>query len=459
MGQTTHSFNTTYITLVATLGGLLFGYDTAVVSGAIGSVQVHFSLSDTAMGFAASCALLGCILGALIAGYICTRFGRKSSLLFAALLFFVSAVGSALPDVFSLFIFYRILGGIGVGIASMLSPMYIAEIAPSPIRGRLVSYNQLAIVFGILLIYFVNYYISLQGDSEWNTTWGWRWMFGSEAIPAALFFFLLLSVPKSPRWLIMKGRTEEARKVLEKISDSKESAQELKAIHSSLQKEKDQATVTFGNLFQKGIFRALLIGIGLSVLQQVTGINVFLYYAPEIFKKMGDGMDTALIQTIIVGAVNLLFTIIAIVTVDRFGRKPLMVIGSVGMSICMLSIGFAAYFQNTDGWLLIFILGYIAFFALSLGPVTWVLLAEIYPNRIRSIALSIAVAAQWTFNYIVSQTFPMMMGSETLNNMFHGAFPFWLYGIMCIVSMVFNWGIVPETKGKRLEEMDLLWKK
>ena len=444
----------TFITLVATLGGLLFGYDTAVISGAIGLLKHHFNLSALQVGWAASSALLGCVVGAALAGKMSNQFGRRISLMAAALLFLISAIGTALPESYTIFVFYRIIGGAGVGIASMLSPMYIAEIAPSNIRGRLVSYNQFAIIAGMLLVYFVNYYIALQGNDIWNVSLGWRWMFASESIPATLFFICLFFVPESPRWLISKNKKDQGFQVLKKINNSVDHAlAEVEQIQHSI-KHFQLSKVSWKVLLKPNAFKLLLIGIALSVFQQVTGINVFLYYAPEIFKQMGSATDAALLQTIIVGAVNLGFTIIAILTVDKFGRKPLMLIGAIGMGICIFSIGTAAYFQNTDTWLLVFILGYIACFAMSLGPVTWVLLSEIFPNSIRGMALSIAVAAQWLSNFLVSQTFPMMMDNKYLFNHFHGGFPFWIYAIMCVFCAVFVWKAVPETKGKSLEEMD-----
>ncbi|HAS42768.1 MAG TPA: D-xylose transporter XylE [Microscillaceae bacterium] len=439
-----------FITLVATLGGLLFGYDTAVISGAIGNLKQHFALSDAAMGWAASSALVGCIAGAVLAAFLSSSLGRKKSLLLAAVLFLISAIGTAFPANFTQFILFRIIGGIGVGLASMLSPMYIAEIAPAHKRGQLVSYNQFAIIFGMLLVYFVNYFIALQGNTTWNIATGWRWMFLSEAIPAGLFLLMLLLVPASPRWLMMKGRREEAKQVLLQMNSVDVTQQTLASIEASFQQKQG----TWQDLLKPGIRKLLVIGVFLSVFQQVTGINVFLYYAPEIFKSFGSGSNTALLQTILVGAVNLIFTIIAIFTVDKIGRKPLQMIGALGMAFCIGMIGFGAYAQNVGGWLLIFVLGYIASFALSWGPVTWVLLSEIFPNKIRSLALSVAVAAQWISNFAVSQTFPMIDGNPFLKNTFHGAFPFWLYGVMGVLATIFVYRFVPETKGKSLEELE-----
>jgi SP family xylose:H+ symportor-like MFS transporter len=445
------------ITLAATLGGLLFGYDTAVISGAIGSLRTYFELSSAQTGWAASSALVGCVIGAAVAGLIADRLGRKPGLLIAAFLFTVSAIGSAIPESFTTFIIYRIVGGVGVGIASMLSPMYIAEIAPEHLRGRLVSLNQFAIVFGMLVVYFVNYGISLQGDAVWNVNVGWRWMFGSETIPAALFFLLMIFAPRSPRWLMLAGQEQKANTVLSKIMNAQYAKKALAEIKESLHIDLNKPKV---KLLGKGFGWVLFIGIMLSVFQQITGINVILYYAPAIFEQLGGGTtDTALLQTIVVGAVNLIFTVVAILTVDRLGRKPLMIFGSLGMGICITAVGTTAYLQITDAWILIFMLGYIASFALSLGPVVWVLLSEIFPNSIRGKAMAIAVAAQWISNFAVSQTFPMMMDSPFLLDRFHGGFPFWLYGAMCVVTIIFVWKYVPETKGKRLEEMEELWRK
>lgn len=445
------------ITLAATLGGLLFGYDTAVISGAIGSLRAYFELTAAQTGWAASSALVGCVIGAAMAGWVADRFGRKPGLILAAILFTVSAIGSALPESFTTFIIYRIVGGVGVGIASMLSPMYIAEIAPEHLRGRLVSLNQFAIVFGMLVVYFVNYYIALQGDTSWNVQTGWRWMFGSETIPALLFFLLMLFAPRSPRWLMLVGMEKEASKVLSKIMNPTYAVKALADIKKSLHRDLNKPQV---KLIGQGFGWVVFIGIMLSVFQQITGINVILYYAPEIFSQLGGGnTDTALLQTIIVGAVNLVFTVVAILTVDKLGRKPLMIFGSLGMGICITAVGFAAFYENKDLWILYFMLGYIASFALSLGPVVWVLLSEIFPNQIRGKAMAVAVAAQWISNFAVSQTFPMMMDNPFLMDNFHGGFPFWVYGGMCVVTILFVWKYVPETKGKKLEDMEELWRK
>ncbi|MGO1192163.1 sugar porter family MFS transporter, partial [Vibrio casei] len=335
------------ITIAVALGGLLFGYDTAVISGAADSLQVYFELSPAELGFAASSALIGCVLGSIMAGNISEQYGRRTALIFSAILFFISAVGSAVPETlnwvtdstYSSFIFYRILGGVGVGIASMVSPMYIAEIAPPSKRGSLVSCNQFAIIFGMLIVYFVNYGIALLGNDDWLHTVGWRYMFASECLPAVLFFILLLGVPETPRWLAMKGRMTEARKLIASFNKRDDFDKQWKEIEDSLSNKGVAVSP-----FSKAMLPILILGIGLSVLQQITGINVFLYYAPTILKSFSSSStDIALLQTVLIGAVNLTFTVIAIYSVDKFGRKPLMMAGAAAMAVSMLAIGTAAY--------------------------------------------------------------------------------------------------------------------
>jgi len=452
-----HSAQSRYvllITCIAALGGLLFGYDTAVIAGAIGFLQTHFNLDPIMKGWAAACALLGCIIGVSFAGVFSDKVGRKMTLWLAGMLFLISAVGTAVPKDFIVFVLFRILGGVGVGIASMASPMYIAEITPAAIRGRMVSVNQFAIVSGMLIIYFVNYFISLQGDESWNITEGWRWMFASGAIPSALFILLLFFVPESPRWLVEAGQKGNARNILTRIGGDSFAGTELASIEETLCEEPG----ALSQLFRPGLRRTIVIGITLAVLQQVTGINVFLYYAPEIFKKFGSGSNAALIQTIVVGAVNLSFTIIAIRSVDRWGRRPLMIVGSLGMFVALIAMGLAAQFQAFSIWVLLFILTYIACFALSVGPVTWVILSEIFPTKIRGRALSIATFCLWSANFIVSQTFPMMDENEWLVTNFNHGFPFYIYAVFCVILLWVMWKIVPETKGRSLEEIERSWR-
>ncbi|WP_159951714.1 D-xylose transporter XylE [Polaribacter septentrionalilitoris] len=460
------------LTLVATLGGLLFGYDTGVISGTVGSLESFFvtpkGLSETAAsafkGFLVSSALIGCVIGGIFGGLISKKLGRKKGLILAAILFLISALGSAMPEMLiapigeldhtfsTIFIVYRVIGGIGVGLASMLSPLYIAEIAPANSRGRLVSFNQLAIVGGFMVVYFVNYFISRGGGSDaWLNEVGWRWMFASEVIPAGLFLGLLFFVPDTPRSLMLKNKPQQALDVLVKVNGEVEGKRILSEIKNSV-------VETSGKLLSYG-WTVIIIGILLSVFQQFVGINVVLYYAPEIFKSIDPDTDGALLLTIIVGIVNFLFTIIAVKTVDKKGRKPLMLIGALGMAVAMLALGFV-FFSGATGYLALgCMMLYVASFALSWGPVTWVLLSEIFPNKIRGKAMAIAVAAQWISNYLVSLTFPMMNDNSALTEQFNHGFAYWVYGAMSLLAMWFVWKYIPETKGKTLEEMENIWKK
>ena len=465
------------LTLIATLGGLLFGYDTAVINGAVGCLKSYFidprftdltnpiqaNTANSLLGFVVSSALIGCIFGGLIGGWVSSRIGRKRGLVIAAVLFLLSALGAAAPEFpfapighggpayMINFVIYRILGGIGVGLASMLSPMYIAEIAPPKVRGNLVAWNQFAIIFGMLVIYFVNFGISKTGSGDaWLNTIGWRYMFLSGTIPAALFLLLLL-VPETPRFLMMKGNESGARAVLSKLVTQEECEKELAEIRASFSAHHSGNLLSFGALL-------IFIGIALSVFQQFVGINVVLYYATDIFKGMGMTTNASLLQTIIVGAVNLVFTVVAILSVDRFGRKPLQIIGALVMAVSMISLG-ADFWLGGKGMIaLVCMLVYTAGFAVSWGPVTWVLLSEIFPNQIRGKAMAVAVAAQWIANYLVSWSFPILDENPYLVAHFKHGFAYWIYGGMSVLAALFMWKIVPETKGRSLEEMEALWR-
>ncbi len=452
------------ITLIATIGGLLFGYDTAVISGAVDALKTHFNLDSQTFGDLAefyhgatvSSALIGCIIGSAVSGIFASGLGRKKSLFLAAMLFLFSSLGAAYPEflffakddssisVLIAFNIYRIFGGIGVGLASAICPMYIAEIAPANIRGKLVSWNQFAIIFGMLIVYFVNFFITNGKEWDWIETIGWRWMFASNAVPAAVFAVLLAFVPETPRYLAIAGDEKKALHILTKINGATAAAEILKDIKASAH-EKVEKVLTYG-------WKVLLIGILLSVFQQAVGINVVLYYAPTIFKGLGFGQDAAMWQTVIMGIVNIIFTLVAIFTVDKFGRKPLLIIGSIGMAVGMFVIAALAHFEIIGVSTLIFIVIYTASFMMSWGPICWVLISEIFPNTIRGKAVAIAVAAQWISNFAVSSTFPALEA-------FSMPFTYGLYGVMCILSALFVWKMVPETKGKTLEDMNKLWKK
>jgi len=441
------------VCLVAALAGLLFGYDTGVISGAIGPLEQRFDLSPKGVGWAASCALVGCIFGAALAGTTSDRLGRKKVLIISAVLLLVSAVGTAIPRNLTEFIIYRFIGGLGVGAASLVSPMYIAEITPARTRGRMVSVNQFAIVSGFLVVYFANYFIALGKEETWIVQTGWRWMFGSESLPASVLLVLAFFVPESPRWLTKQKREQEAIGILTKVDGQQFAQKELLSIKDAIAHESGSVA----QLFEPGMKIVLVIGIVLAVLQQVTGINAVLYYAPEIFKNLGARTESALLQTVVVGAVNIGFTIIAIWTVDRLGRKPLMLIGSLGMGLTLMSLGLAFYFNQKSLWVLLIVLGYIGCFAMSLGPVTWVILSEIFPTGIRGRAMAIATVILWISCFLVSQTFPMMDKNKWLVEKFHHGFSFWIYAVFCVVELFFVWLLVPETKGKTLEEIEKHW--
>ena len=473
------------IVMVAVLGGLLFGYDTAVISGAEKGLQAFFmgandfTYTDGMHGFTSASALIGCIIGSALSGLLATRLGRKKSLIIAGLLFFISALGSMEPEfmffehgtpTYSLLIMfniYRIIGGIGVGLASAICPMYIGEVAPSNIRGMLVSWNQFAIIFGQLVVYFVNFFILGEhtnpvieqigqginavapGSDPWTISTGWRYMFGSEAVPAGLFALLICFVPETPRYLVSIGQDEKALCILSRINGSGKASQILQDI-------KDTMTVKTEKLLTYGVM-CIFIGIMLSVFQQAVGINAVLYYAPRIFGDMG--MDNPMMITVFMGIINILFTLVAIFTVEKWGRKPLLIYGSLGMAIGAIGVAITFGHAGMELVTAISLLLYSASFMFSWGPICWVLIAEIFPNTIRGAAVAIAVAFQWIFNFIVSSTFvPMFNMHLSEGDDFGHWFTYGLYGIICIIAAIFVWKLVPETKGKTLEDMTKLWR-
>ena len=438
------------VSIVAAIGGLLFGYDTAVIAGAIGSLQTKFDLSPALTGWAASSAIWGCVVGAIFAGIISDYFGRKKVLMATAVLFAISAIGSAIPDTLTQFVIARFIGGIGVGAASMLSPMYISEIAPAKIRGRLVTLYQLAIVLGINLIYFANLKIATSGTEAWNIDTGWRLMLGSEVIPAVLFFIMLFFVPESPRWLASKGKNDEALSILEKLNGKETTASIYSEIQSSLNEEKGK----IGDLFKAGARTAIIVGMFLALFSQITGINAIIYYAPEIFKNAGFGTDSAMFQTVIIGITNTIFTFVAIKFIDKVGRRTLLLWGISGMILCLGGVGTMFYLElNSGPWLLLFILGFIASFASSLGPIPWVIISEIFPTKVRGAAMSIAILMLWLGVVLITQLTPVLL--EGIG----GAFTFWVFMVNAIILLLFTYQFIPETKEKSLEEIEQIWKK
>ena len=482
-----HSLYLYSIVLVAVIGGLLFGYDTAVISGAEKGLQAfflgstEFVYTDVYHGISCSSALIGCIIGSFLSGVLATRFGRRATLKVAGLLFFLSALGSYYPEflffeqgkpgmgLIIAFNIYRIIGGIGVGLASAICPMYIAEIAPSNLRGKLVSWNQFAIIFGQLVVYFVNFailgdhiapvveqvgenvYAILNPDtSAWCTEVGWRYMFVSEAVPALSFFILLFCVPETPRYLVMSGHDRQALSVLQRINGTEKAESIFNDIRHSIKSE-TEPLLTYGVL-------VIFVGIMLSVFQQIVGINAVLYYAPRIFASCG--FDNAMLFTVFMGIVNLLFTLVAIFNVERWGRKPLLISGSLGMAFGALAFAAVNLFGLNPFYAAAAIMIYSASFMFSWGPVCWVLISEIFPNTIRGAAVAIAVAFQWIANFVVSSSFVPMYNMEIQpGDHFGHIFVYALYGVFCLLAALFVWRLVPETKGKTLEDMNHLWKK
>jgi sugar porter (SP) family MFS transporter len=439
---------------------LLFGYDTGVISGAIEPLTARFALGDVMKGWASGCVLIGCAAGVLLVGPLSDRYGRKPALLLSAAMFFASAIGTALPREIWVFIAFRFLGGVGIGIASISTPMYIAEITPAHIRGRMVAVNQIAVVVGLAATSVVNYFIAGAGDQTWLIASGWRWMFATGVVPAVVFALLLLPIPESPRWLIEKKRDGEAKAVLGKVGGPKFAEAVFTGVKAAVSREQG----TWRSLLSPQLRRPMLLGIALAVLQQVTGINVFMYFGATIFRNMSasTGVDAGLLQQAIINGSCVLFTLVAIATVDRWGRRPLMLLGSIGMGASLLAMGAMAQLMNdpraTSGWMLLFIILYIAAFGLSVGPVVWVILSEIFPTAVRGRALGLATFFLWAADYAVTQTFPIMdaKGSWFVRE-FNHAFPFYVYAAFCAVLALVVWRFVPETKGHTLEEIEEGW--
>ncbi|WP_421812740.1 sugar porter family MFS transporter [Flagellimonas sp.] len=438
------------ITAIGALGGLLFGYDTAVISGAIGFMESKFSLTPALKGWAVSSAIVGCVIGALTAGYVADRMGRKKALIITALLFALSAIGCLLAPNFTLLVVARIIGGVGVGAASMLSPLYISEISPAEKRGSLVSLYQLGIVLGIIIVYFCNYLVARSGGEAWNIEYGWRYMLGSEAVPALLFLVALFFVPESPRWLSKNGDNVEALQILERLNTREKALKIHQEIQMALKQEKGKLS----ELFEKGFRTAIIIGVVLALFSQITGINAIMYYAPEILKSAGFGVDSALMQTVLIGVINSIFTFVAIKYIDKAGRKKLLLWGILGMIICLLVIGSLYHFNELQGpWLLIFILGFVACFASSLGPIPWVIISEIFPTKVRGVAMSICVMVLWVGVMLISQFTPVLLSD------LGPSYTFWLFMANAIFLWIFTLKMIPETNGQTLEEIEMGWKK
>ena len=456
-----YKLNLIFIAFVAALGGFLFGFDTAVISGTIGFVAEQFHLDSAWLGWFVSSALVGCLTGASIAGRLSDKYGRKPIMMLSAALFMLSAYGCMVSDSFTILIIYRIVGGIGVGVASVLSPLYISEFSPSAIRGRLVALYQLAITLGILVAYFSNTWLHQLSESAvfsgqdgfLNLIIGnevWRGMFGTEMIPAGLFLISLVFVPESPRWLLKQGSNEKALKAFRKILDEQDTNKEIAEIRQVISKEGG----SFRELFGRELRPAMIIGISLAVLSQFSGINAIIYYGPEILNEAGFTLGDALGGQVTIGLVNVIFTFIAIATIDRFGRRPLLIIGVTGAALSLLIVGILFQLGIDSGiWILVFIVTFIACFAFSFGPVVWVVLSEIYPTRIRGRAMALATFSLWAANVIVGQTVPWLLENIGPSG------TFWLFALLCTPAIWITIKMVPETRGKSLEEIERFWYK
>ena len=444
------------VALTVALGGFLMGFDASVISGVVTFIEPEFNLSKIELGWSVASLTLTATLAMMVSGPLSDRLGRRPVLKIAAVLFAISAVASAVAPSFTTLVAARMLGGFGVGAALIIAPMYIAEIAPPAMRGRLVSFNQLNIVIGISAAFFTNYLILRLGQSDlaWAEAlrvgeWNWRWMLGVEALPAIFYFLALFAVPESPRWLVMNGKDEGARCVFERVSDSAQAEANVRAVKASLHAEQSQERATLRELFRPAMRLVLVIGVLVAILQQITGINSVFFYAPMIFEQSGIGTDASFLQAVLVGLVNLVFTVLAILFIDRLGRRPLLGIGLTGIAACMLllSYGFGAADMNPT-IILVGILGFVASFAISLGPVMWVLFSELFPNRVRGLAISFVGLINSAVSFIVQLIFPWEL--QTLGN----SATFLIYAVFAIVGLILVMRLLPETKGKSLEELE-----
>jgi len=446
------------LTVVAALGGFLFGYDTAVISGVVPFITNKFALSEGMVGYAAGSAIVGCIIGSITAGPLSDKLGRKKVLIFTAILFAISSIGAALADGLTGFVVFRVIGGIGIGAASMLSPLYISEVAPAKMRGKLVSIYQLAIVVGILIIYFVNYGIAGMGTEQWKVDTGWRYMIASGLIPSALFLALLFIVPESPRWLIKNTRRSEAMDTLERLNGKEEAIVVANEIESTINTEEG----TIGELFKPGLRKAMIVGIFLALFSQITGINAIIYYAPIIFKNAGFTSSNALGATALVGTINFIFTWVAIGFIDKMGRKSLLLWGVGGMILSLAGVAYCFYARVEGVWVVGCIFFYIACFAASLGPIPWVIISEIFPTKTRGIAMSIATTVLWIGTFLITLFTPTLLHSDSKdkNVLADAGFHTFLIFLFCAVLLwLFTKFRIPETKQKTLEEIELSWKK
>ena len=438
-----------FATGVTAIGGFLFGYDTAVINGANSYLKAHLHLDPAQEGMAGASAILGCIPGAMCAGYLSDRFGRKRMLFLCAVLYAISGVLAALPRAFEQFLVARFISGLGIGASSIICPIYIAEISPEKWRGRLGSLFQLGIVTGIFLTLFVNKLIQSLGDEAWNTAFGWRWMLGMEVVPAVVFICLLLTVPESPRWLAQKGQEEQARDILAKIGGASHAASQLASIREAMGREAGR----FSELFTGPFVKPLALAVVLMACSQFCGINAIMYYSTKIFVAAGAGTNAAFTSSVWVGLINFAFTFVAIGLVDKLGRRPLLLIGTAVQAVALALVGWMFRTQQTGIGLLVCVVLFIAAFAMAMGPIGWLFCSEIFPNKVRGRAMSIAAFTVWVCCYVVAQTFPMLNDSPAIGP----AITFWFYAAVSLFSFFFILALIPETKGRSLEQIEKMW--
>lgn len=442
------------ISLVSAMGGLLFGYDWVVIGGAKPFYEVYFNIANSPFmqGWVMGSAILGCLVGVMVSGSLSDKFGRKPLMICASVVFIAAAIGTGAVNNISWFIFYRVLGGMGIGIASNLSPMYIAEVSPSNVRGRFVSINQLTIVLGILAAQITNWLIAdpvvMREDilASWNGQMGWRWMFWAGGVPAILFFILIFFIPESPRWLALQGQYERANKTLSKIGGADYATEEIKGIKAAIRNETQKTS--FKMLFEGKMPKILLIGVVIAIFQQWCGINVIFNYAQEVFAAAGYGVSDILFNIVITGVTNVVFTFVGMYTVDKLGRRKLMLFGGAGLAIIYAIMGTCYYFQVSGIAVLLLIVAAIACYAMTLAPITWVIISEIFPNKIRGMAMAVSTFSLWSACFVLTYTFPL------LNNALGAYGTFWLYGLICLLGFLFVKKYLPETKGKTLEELE-----
>jgi MFS transporter, SP family, arabinose:H+ symporter len=438
-----------FATGVTAIGGFLFGYDTAVINGANSYLKAHLHLNAAQEGIAGASAILGCIPGAMFAGFLSDRFGRKRMLFLCAVLYAVSGLLSAIPRTFDQFLMARFISGLGIGASSIICPVYIAEISPGKWRGRLGTLFQLGIVTGIFVTLFVNKLIQSLGDESWNTALGWRWMLGMEVVPALVFIGLLLAVPESPRWLAQKGREDQARDILVQVGGPAHAQQELGAIREAMGFEEGR----FAELFTGPFFKPLALAVALMAFSQFCGINAIMYYSTKIFASAGAGQTSAFTSSVWVGLINFVFTFVAIGLVDKLGRRPLLLVGTAVQTIALGLVGWMFRTQHNGLGLLICVILFIAAFSMAMGPIGWLFCSEIFPNKIRGRAMSVAAFTVWVSCYVVAQTFPMLNDSPAIGP----ALTFWFYAGVSLVSFIFVLALVPETKGRSLEDIEQMW--